>query len=109
MIVNPGADLHELPDHRRHQAARPAFCEVPVTNDMLKTIADLPGSIGYSEYSDTAKASGVQTVTIEGRKAAREQVLDHTYPFWSVTGKDVLRSYGNTPCRELPNPTACTP
>ncbi|WP_040811031.1 substrate-binding domain-containing protein [Nocardia concava] len=112
----------------------PSYCEVPVTNDMLKTIADLPGSIGYSEYSDTAKASGVKTMTIEGRKPAREQVLDHTYPFWSVeyaygngefpadslaaaflrfltdgTGKDVLRSYGNTPCRELPNPTTCTP
>ncbi|MFE2996417.1 substrate-binding domain-containing protein [Nocardia sp. NPDC059246] len=112
----------------------PAFCEVPVTSDMLKTIADLPGSIGYSEYSDAAKASGIKTVTIDGHVPARDQVLDHTYPFWSVeyaysngelpaaslaaaflrfltggTGKDVLRSYGNTPCGELPNPTTCSP
>ncbi|MGV9662202.1 substrate-binding domain-containing protein [Nocardia niigatensis] len=112
----------------------PAFCEVPVTADMLKTIADLPGSIGYSEYSDAAQASGVKAVTIDGHSPARDQVLDHTYPFWSVeyaysngevpadslaaaflrfltggTGKDVLRSQGNTPCGELPNPTTCSP
>ncbi|MVU76545.1 phosphate-binding protein [Nocardia sp. ET3-3] len=111
-----------------------SFCEVPVTNDMLKTIADLPGSIGYSEYSDAARASGVETVTIEGHTPDRDQVLGHTYPFWSVeyaysngelpadslaaaflrfltggTGKDVLRAHGNTPCGELPNPTSCTP
>ncbi|MEV6768081.1 substrate-binding domain-containing protein [Nocardia sp. NPDC051030] len=112
----------------------PAFCEAPVTKDMLKTVAALPGSIGYSEYSDAAKASDIHTVSIEGKSATREQVLDHSYPFWSVeyaysngelpadslaaaflryltddTGKDVLRSYGNTPCTELPNPTLCTP
>ncbi|MFD6351778.1 substrate-binding domain-containing protein [Nocardia tengchongensis] len=111
-----------------------SFCEAPVTNDMLKTIADLPGSIGYSEYSDAAKTPGVKAVTIDGHRPARDQVLDHTYPFWSVeyaysngelpadspaaaflrfltggTGKDVLRSHGNTPCGELPNPTSCSP
>ncbi|GAB2447389.1 substrate-binding domain-containing protein [Nocardia tengchongensis] len=111
-----------------------SFCEAPVTNDMLKTIADLPGSIGYSEYSDAAKTPGVKTVTIDGHRPARDQVLDRTYPFWSVeyaysngelpadspaaaflrfltggTGKDVLRSHGNTPCGELPNPTSCSP
>ncbi|MEC3954484.1 hypothetical protein VMT65_15690 [Nocardia sp. CDC153] len=42
-----------------------SFCEVPLTNDMLKTIADLPGSIGYSEYSYAAGNSGVKTVTID--------------------------------------------
>ncbi|WP_433565517.1 substrate-binding domain-containing protein [Nocardia sp. CA-151230] len=112
----------------------PAFCEVPVTTDMLKTIADLPGSIGYSEFSDAAQTSGVKMLTIDGHSPTRDQVLDHTYPFWSVeyaysngelpadslaaaflrfltggTGKDVLRSYGNTPCGELPNPTTCSP
>ncbi|MGW4351608.1 substrate-binding domain-containing protein [Nocardia sp. NPDC004582] len=111
-----------------------AFCEAPVTNDMLKTVAELPGAIGYSEYSDIAKTSGVKAVTIDGHTPARDQVLDHTYPFWSVeyaysngelpadslaasflrfltggTGKDVLRSHGNTPCGELPNPTSCVP
>ncbi|WP_433593517.1 substrate-binding domain-containing protein [Nocardia sp. CA-145437] len=112
----------------------PAFCEVPVTNDMLRTVADLPGSIGYSEFSDAAKATGVKPVTIDGHTPTREQVLAHAYPFWSVeyaysngelpadspaaaflrfltggTGKDVLRSRGNTPCGELPNPTTCSP
>ncbi|MEV0463192.1 substrate-binding domain-containing protein [Nocardia tengchongensis] len=111
-----------------------SFCEAPVTSDMLKTIADLPGSIGYSEFSDAAKTPGVKPVTIDGHTPGRDQVLDHSYPFWSVeyaysngelpsdspaaaflrflidgTGKDVLRSRGNTPCRELPNPTSCTP
>lgn len=112
----------------------PAFCEAPVTADMLRTVADLPGSIGYSENSDATKASGVKNVTIDGHSATRDQVLDHSYAFWNVeyaysngelpadslaaaflrfltsgTGRDVLRSHGNTPCGELPNPTTCTP
>ncbi|GAB2548670.1 substrate-binding domain-containing protein [Nocardia heshunensis] len=111
-----------------------SFCEAPVTNDMVKIIAELPGSIGYSEYSDATKTPGIQTVSIDGHPAGRDQALDHTYPFWSVeyaysngelpadslaaaflrflttgTGKDVLRAHGNTPCGELPNPTTCTP
>ncbi|WP_067692789.1 substrate-binding domain-containing protein [Nocardia jejuensis] len=112
----------------------PAFCEAPVTKDMLRTIADLPGSIGYADFSDAAKATDVRTVSIDGRTAGREQVLRRDYPFWNAeyaysngevpaeslaaaflrfltggTGKDVLRTYGTTPCTELPNPTTCTP
>ncbi|WP_067827193.1 substrate-binding domain-containing protein [Nocardia inohanensis] len=115
-------------------ASGPAFCEVPVTKDMLKAVAELPGAIGYSEYSDAAKASGVKAITIDGHAATREEVLARNYPFWSVeyaysydelpadslaaaflryltdkAGKDVLRSYGNTPCGELSDPTSCTP
>ncbi|UGT42087.1 substrate-binding domain-containing protein [Nocardia yamanashiensis] len=112
----------------------PAFCEAAVTKDMLKAVAELPGAIGYSEYSDAAKASGVKTITLGGHGATREEVLARAYPFWSVeyaysygelpadslaaaflryltdkAGKDVLRSYGNTPCGELSDPTSCTP
>ncbi|MEU0544117.1 substrate-binding domain-containing protein [Nocardia sp. NPDC005978] len=112
----------------------PAFCEVPVTRDMLETVAELPGAIGYSEYADAAQASGVRTVTLGGRAPTREDVLAGRYPFWAVeyaysygevpadspaaaflrfltdgVGKDVLRAHGNTPCSELPDPTGCTP
>ncbi|WP_330182357.1 substrate-binding domain-containing protein [Nocardia sp. NBC_01503] len=111
-----------------------SFCEVPVTKDMLKAVAEVPGAIGYAENTDAAKASDVQAVTIGGHSATREQVLTHTYPLWNVEyaysngelpadslaaaflryltdlqGKDVLRSYGNTPCTELANPTSCQP
>ncbi|MFF2551904.1 substrate-binding domain-containing protein [Nocardia sp. NPDC058058] len=111
-----------------------SFCEVQVTKDMLKTVAELRGAIGYAENADAAKASDVKPVTIAGQSPTREQVAAHTYPFWNVEyaysngelpadslaaaflryltdlqGKDVLRSYGNTPCTELPNPTTCTP
>ncbi|MRH90985.1 phosphate-binding protein [Nocardia sp. SYP-A9097] len=109
-------------------------CEVPVTKDMLKTVAELPGAIGYTENTDATKASDVATVTIGGHSPTREQVLDQTYPFWNVEyayssgevpadslaaaflryltdlqGKDVLRSYGDIPCAELATPASCTP
>ncbi|MFB8009212.1 PstS family phosphate ABC transporter substrate-binding protein [Nocardia sp. NPDC056000] len=122
---------------RAISAGNPAgasFCEVQVTKDMLKTVAELRGAIGYAENADATKASDVKTVTIGGQSPTREQVAAHAYPFWNVEyaysngelpadslaaaflryltdlqGKDVLRSYGNTPCTELPNPTTCTP
>ncbi|WP_245678171.1 substrate-binding domain-containing protein [Nocardia acidivorans] len=132
-----GDDQPPAPSATSCRAVKPAglsFCEVPVTKDMLRGVADLPGAVGYAEYADAAQASDVRTITIAGSSPTREHVLNRTYPFWNVEyaysygevpadsltaaflryltdlqGKDVLRSFGNTPCTELANPTSCTP
>lgn len=112
----------------------PAHCDVAVTKDMLKAVAETPGAIGYSESADATKAAGVLTVTIDGHRPTRDEVLNRAYPFWGVEyaysygdiptgtlasgflrfltdqeGKDILRSYGNLPCIELANPALCQP
>ncbi|PXX64105.1 phosphate ABC transporter substrate-binding protein (PhoT family) [Nocardia tenerifensis] len=113
--------------------AEAAHCDVQVTRDMQKAVGEIPGAIGYSEYSEAAGA-GLATVAINGVTAGRDAAIDRTYPFWGVeyaysrgelpgdslaaaflhylvdqTGKDVLRAHGNAPCAELPDPARCLP
>ncbi|MFF0492659.1 substrate-binding domain-containing protein [Nocardia sp. NPDC004068] len=112
----------------------PAACEVPLTRDMLETVAATPGAIGYAAYTEAAHAPGVVAVTIDGHRPARDEVLAHAYPFWGVeyaysngelpydslaaaflrfltdhAGKDIIRAHGDTPCAELDRTAACSP
>ena len=109
------------------------YCDVQVTKDMQKAVSDLPGAIGYSEFSEAVKA-GAATVTINGVTPGRDAAVNRSYPFWGVeyaysygelpgdslgaaflhfltdlTGKDVLREHGNEPCSELPDRARCPP
>ncbi|WP_225729768.1 MULTISPECIES: substrate-binding domain-containing protein [unclassified Nocardia] len=127
----PAATCREI---RYTAPPSPAHCEVASTKDMLAAVAETPGAIGYSEFADAAKASGITTVAIDGHAAGKEAVLDRTYPFWGVEfaysngdlpadslaagflryltdqgGKDVLRAAGALPCADLPNPALCQP
>ncbi|WP_054814328.1 PstS family phosphate ABC transporter substrate-binding protein [Nocardia arizonensis] len=111
-----------------------AYCDVPVTRDMHKAVADLPGAIGYSEYSE-AVAADMRIVTIDHVPADRQQAIDRKYPFWGVeyaysngdlpagslaasflhyltdnVGAEVLRTYHNEPCGSaLLEPGRCVP
>ncbi|MFI6168147.1 PstS family phosphate ABC transporter substrate-binding protein [Nocardia sp. NPDC051052] len=110
-----------------------AHCDVQVTKDMQQAVGEIPGAIGYSEFSEASDA-GLPTVAINGVTANRDAAINRTYPFWGVeygysygelpgdslaaaflhflvdqTGKDVLRAHGNAPCAELPDPGRCLP
>ncbi|WP_245721002.1 PstS family phosphate ABC transporter substrate-binding protein [Nocardia pseudovaccinii] len=109
------------------------YCDVQVTKDMQKAVGDIPGAIGYSEFSEAVKA-GATTLTINGVTPGRDAAVNRSYPFWGVeyaysygelpgdslgasflhfltdlTGKDVLREHGNEPCGELPDRARCLP
>ncbi|MET8873928.1 substrate-binding domain-containing protein, partial [Nocardia sp. NPDC004604] len=109
------------------------YCDVQVTKDMQKAVSEIPGAIGYSEFSEAVK-SGAKTLAIGGVTADRAAAVNRTYPFWGVeyaysygelpgdslgasflhfltdlTGKDVLREHGNEPCGELPDRGRCLP
>ncbi|MGW4716251.1 PstS family phosphate ABC transporter substrate-binding protein [Nocardia sp. NPDC004260] len=111
----------------------PAQCEVQVTADMRKAVAEIPGAIGYSEFSE-AVGAGLPTIAIEGVGASRDAAVRRAYPLWGVeyaysngelpggslaasflhfltdrTGKEVLRAHGNAPCADLPDPGRCLP
>ncbi|MEU4341768.1 substrate-binding domain-containing protein [Nocardia sp. NPDC023852] len=110
-----------------------AHCDVRVTADMRKAVVEIPGAIGYSEFSEAIDA-GLTTVAIDAVGAGRDAVVRRTYPFWGVeyaysngelpgdslaasflhflidqVGKDVLRAHGNAPCADLPDPGRCLP
>ncbi|WP_330249424.1 substrate-binding domain-containing protein [Nocardia sp. NBC_00565] len=109
------------------------YCDVQVTKDMQKAVSEIPGAIGYSEFSEAVKA-GASTLAIDGVTAGRDAAVNRTYPFWGVeyaysygelpgdslgasflhfltdlTGKDVLRAHGNEPCGELADRGRCLP
>ncbi|WP_040868377.1 PstS family phosphate ABC transporter substrate-binding protein [Nocardia exalbida] len=111
----------------------PAHCEVQVTADMRKAVAEIPGAIGYTEFSEAVDA-GLPTLVIDGVGAGRDAAVRRAYPFWGVeyaysngelpgdslaasflhfltdqTGKEVLRAHGNAPCADLPDPGRCLP
>ncbi|GAA5057084.1 PstS family phosphate ABC transporter substrate-binding protein [Nocardia callitridis] len=110
-----------------------AHCDAQVTADMTKAVAQIPGAVGYAEYSEAERAK-LTSVAIDGVGANRDSAIDRSYPFWGVeyaysygelpadslaasflrfltdqAGKDVLREHGNAPCAELPDPGRCSP
>ncbi|WP_328404090.1 PstS family phosphate ABC transporter substrate-binding protein [Nocardia sp. NBC_00403] len=110
-----------------------AHCDVQVTRDMLQAVADLPGAIGYSEFSEATRA-GVPTVAVNGITASRDSAINRTYPFWGIefvysygelpgdslaagfrryltdeAGRNVLNAHGNVACGDLPDPPRCQP
>ncbi|MEV0293004.1 substrate-binding domain-containing protein [Nocardia sp. NPDC050710] len=110
------------------------YCDVPVTRDMHKAVAEIPGAIGYSEFSE-AREARMRIVTIDRIAAGRQQGIDRSYPFWGVEyaysngdlpadslaagflhyltgsiGAEVLRAHGNEPCgSDLIEPRRCYP
>ena len=110
------------------------YCDVPVTKDMHKAVAEIPGAIGYSELAEARKAD-MRIVTVDGVAADRQRAIDRSYPFWGVEyaysngdlpgdslaasflhyltadiGAEVLRAHGNEPCGSaLIEPGRCDP
>nr|WP_221333471.1 substrate-binding domain-containing protein [Nocardia transvalensis] len=109
-------------------------CEVPLTRDMLRAVADIPGAVGYAAYSETAHAAGTVAIGIDGHRPGRDAAVAGDYAFWGVeyayskgelpydslaaaflryltdrAGKDIVRSHGDTPCGEVAQPAACSP
>ncbi|WP_024802678.1 substrate-binding domain-containing protein [Nocardia sp. BMG51109] len=111
-----------------------AACEEPLTRDVLKSVADIPGAIGYVAYSEAAHAAGTEIVTIDGHRPNRDEAVAGDYAFWGVeyahskgelpydslaaaflryltdrAGKDIVRTHGAMPCSEVAQPGACSP
>ncbi|MFE1591797.1 substrate-binding domain-containing protein [Nocardia sp. NPDC058705] len=116
------------PPERRH-------CRADTTTAMLDAVAEIPGAIGYVETA--AVTDGVKAIMLGGVAATKENMLAHTYPFWSVEyaltdypdgripaeslagnfieylihgrGKLVVEEFGAAACVELATPRECIP
>ncbi|MEV6492262.1 substrate-binding domain-containing protein [Actinoplanes sp. NPDC051633] len=109
-------------------------CERRSTTDVLRSVADTPGGLGYSELGAAGRRPDVTKVSIGGHKATAESADSGAYPFWETefaytsgdpaatslaasflryltnqVGADILRTHGNRPCYELQNPALCRP
>ncbi|MBO0878087.1 MAG: substrate-binding domain-containing protein, partial [Pseudonocardia sp.] len=109
-------------------------CERSSTTEVLDTVANVPGAIGYSEFGAAAGRNDVVVLRIDGYPAALDGVVHGAYNYWDteyaytygepgaetlaagflrylteLAGKDVVRSHGHRPCSELANPVLCRP
>lgn len=109
-------------------------CDRESTDAVLRTVADIPGALGYSELGAATDRKGVVSVRINGHPATVEDAENGTYPFWETefgytygepaaqslaasflrfltnqVGADIIRSHGDRPCAELANPQRCRP
>ncbi|MGH3391346.1 MAG: PstS family phosphate ABC transporter substrate-binding protein [Actinomadura sp.] len=98
-------------------------CERASTEQVLTTVARLPGAIGYSELRAATGSSGLHTLSINGRAPSVEAIGADTYPFAEIeyaytsgapptgslaasflnymirgNGQDVIRAHGHLPC-----------
>lgn len=116
---------------RGRELTGPTRCTAEVTGDLLQTVRDTRGAIGYSEFGEATRA-GLRTPALNGVAPDRQAALAGRYELWGIEfaysygaappgspaaaflryltdegGTDVLRAHGNEPCRDLPNPARC--
>ncbi|MEU2893917.1 PstS family phosphate ABC transporter substrate-binding protein [Streptomyces albidoflavus] len=98
-------------------------CELDTTDQVIATVARVPGALGYSELRTTSTLAGVRRLSLDGRRPSldgaghdahpyREIEYAYTYgrpPADSLTagflafatrgpGQDVVRTHGHLPC-----------
>ncbi|SDK49995.1 substrate-binding domain-containing protein [Streptomyces indicus] len=114
------SDCHEKNDPR----ARVFRCELDSTDQVLATVAEIPGAIGYSELRTGTETKGLHRLALDGHRPTldaastspaypfREIEYAHTYgrpPADSLassflnyamrgSGQDVVRTHGHLPC-----------
>lgn len=98
-------------------------CELGSTGEVLSTVAQVPGAIGYSELQAATTAKGLHTVDIDGQAPSIKTIGADTYRFTEIEyaytngapaadsltasflnyfvrggGQDTLTSFGHLPC-----------
>ncbi|MFI1713832.1 substrate-binding domain-containing protein [Streptomyces litmocidini] len=98
-------------------------CELDSTEQVLATVAELPGALGYSELRATEGRKGLHRVAVDGRRPLVDELGESGYPYreteyaytWGLPpadspassfltylrsgrGQDVIRAHGHLPC-----------
>ncbi|MFD7323585.1 substrate-binding domain-containing protein [Streptomyces sp. NPDC059875] len=98
-------------------------CELDSTDQVLSTVAKLPGAIGYTELRSGSGLKGLHRVAIDGRVPNVDEIGESTYPYREIeyaytwgeppadsltssfltylsrgSGQDVIRTHGHLPC-----------
>ncbi|WP_309057915.1 substrate-binding domain-containing protein [Streptomyces sp.] len=109
--------------HRDDPEARVIRCELDSTEQVLATVAALPGALGYTELRAGTGLKGLHRVAIDGRLPSPEETGTSPYPYREIEyaytwgeppadslassfltyltrggGQDVVRVHGHLPC-----------
>jgi ABC-type phosphate transport system substrate-binding protein len=70
--------------HRNSPSDPVVRCELDSTEEVLSTVARLPGAIGYGELAAANGSHGVRTLSIGGHAPGQQVVSDPGYPFTEI-------------------------
>lgn len=95
-IANSSLDCR----HKDDPTAPVLRCELDSTELVLRTVADLPGSIGYSEFNRAAAAQDMDRLSLDGNAPSVDALErgDHSYPFREI---EYAYTYGRPPANSL--------
>ncbi|MER5961006.1 substrate-binding domain-containing protein [Streptomyces sp. NPDC002057] len=110
-------------EHADDPEAEVIRCELDSTEQVLATVARLPGAIGYTELRSGSGLKGLHRVAIDGRRPVLEELGESGYPYREIefaytwgeppadsltssfltylnrgSGQDVVRTHGHLPC-----------
>ncbi|MCY1142944.1 substrate-binding domain-containing protein [Actinoplanes sp. Pm04-4] len=130
----PGSNSDNCRDRDPGSPVGVVRCARNSTDEVLRSVADTPGALGYSELGAATDRQGLALVRIDGRPATVPDADHGTYPFWETelgythgdpdahslaasflryltnqVGADIIRTHGDRPCAELANPQLCHP
>ncbi|MBC9714563.1 substrate-binding domain-containing protein [Streptomyces sp. TRM66268-LWL] len=113
------SDCHQKDDGR----AKVFRCELDSTDQVLATVADIPGAIGYSELRTGTAPKGAHHLSLDGHAPTLDDIARSPYPFREIeyahtygrppadslassflnyamrgSGQDVVRTHGHLPC-----------
>jgi ABC-type phosphate transport system substrate-binding protein len=125
--TEPAVSSYDCTTKNEIPASPVILCYQPSTPQLLQSVAQVPGTIGYAETSDVAAYSGggIQPVQLDGIGDTFGNVDSGIYHFWTeeylytygtpapaslaaeflaylntAAAKDVLREQGYTPCTD---------
>lgn len=111
--------------HKDDATAPVIRCELDSTDQILTTVADVPGAIGYSELNAATRAKGLHLLRLDGHTPSVDAIEHGTnpYPYREIeyaytygqppadslassfltylvrgNGQDVIRTHGHIPC-----------
>lgn len=98
-------------------------CELDETEQVLDTVADIPGAIGYSELRNTTRLKNTHRLDLNGHAPSIDGIQSSGYPYREIeyaytygrppadslassflayalrgNGQDVIRTHGHLPC-----------
>ncbi|MEV0399202.1 substrate-binding domain-containing protein [Actinoallomurus sp. NPDC050550] len=109
-------------------------CELGSTDEVLTTVAQVPGAIGYGELRAAETSRNVHTLSIDGQAPSTTAISADTYRFTEIeyaytngtpapgsltssflnymirgSGQDVLKAFGHVPCYSPDGLKRCQP
>ncbi|MEU9554686.1 substrate-binding domain-containing protein [Streptomyces fumanus] len=86
--------------HRDDPTAAVVRCELDSTEQVLGTVADVPGAIGYSELNLAGRADGVRRLDLDGDPPSVDAIEHGTsaYPYREI---EYAYTYGRPPADSL--------